>query len=131
MSVPHEVEELIAEAPVSAHVATSVDDRPHVAPVWYLYEDGVVSFVTGGRKLSNLRRNPRVAISIERAEPERVHWTVTLLGTARIVGDGDRIAAFDERAFEKYYEPVSGADDLVGEQRLVEVDVSSASVQVY
>lgn len=131
MSVPQEVEALIAEAPLSAHVATSLDDRPHVAPVWYRYDDGVVSFVTGGRKLANLRRNPRVAISIERAAPEQVHWTVTLLGTARIVGDGDRIAAFDERAFEKYYEPAEPSSDAPGEERLVEVDVGSATSQVY
>lgn len=131
MRVPAAVEELIHGASVSAHVATSVDDRPHVAPVWYVYDDGVVSFVTGGRKLENLRANPRVAVSIERADPDRVHWTVTLLGTARVVEDDDRIAAFDERAFEKYYEPSGDSDDLVGEQRLVEVDVASGASQVY
>lgn len=65
MAVPDEVESLITDATLSAHVATSVDDRPHVAPVWYLYDDGVVSFVTSGRKLRNLRQNPRVALSIE------------------------------------------------------------------
>ncbi|MFW5949222.1 MAG: pyridoxamine 5'-phosphate oxidase family protein [Halolamina sp.] len=59
MTVPDEVEELIADARLSVHVATSVDDRPHVAPVWYLYDDGVVSFVTSGRKLRNVRQNPR------------------------------------------------------------------------
>lgn len=131
MAVPPEVEELIEDAPLSAHVATSVDDRPHVAPVWYLYSDGVVSFVTGGRKLANLRENPRVAVSIEHADPERVHWSVTLLGTARVVGNGGRIAAFDERAFETYYEPDEPSADESGEQALVEVDVASASWQVY
>lgn len=131
MSVPAEIEELIEGAPLSAHVATSVDDRPHVAPVWYRYADGVVSFVTGGRKLENLRANPRVAISIERATPERVHWTVTLLGTARVVGDGERIAEFDRYAFETYYEPGGASDDVSGEQVLVDVDVASATARVY
>lgn len=127
MTVPAEVEEPIEDAPLSAHVATSGDDRPHVAPVWYLYGDGVVSFVTGGRKLANLGRNPRVAVSIESASPDAVDWSVTLLGTARIVGNGDRIAEFDGRAFETYYEPGGESDDLSGEQLLVEVDVGSAS----
>lgn len=131
MTVPAEVEELIEDAPVSAHVATSVDDRPHVAPVWYLYSDGVVSFVTGGRKLANIRANPRVALSIESASPVTVEWSVTLLGTARIVENGDRIAEFDERAFETYYEPEGESDDLPGEQVLVEVEVGSASWEVY
>ena len=41
MSVQPEAEALITDAPEMAHLATSSDDRPHVAPVWYLYDDGV------------------------------------------------------------------------------------------
>ena len=48
MTIPPDVESLIEDAPVSAHLATSVDDRPHVAPVWYGYRDGVFYFMTGG-----------------------------------------------------------------------------------
>jgi len=102
MTVPSEVEELIGGARLSAHVATSVDDRPHVAPVWYLYEDGVLSFVTSGRKLENVRRNPRVAVSIERADEGTVDWSVTLLGTATVLEEETRVAPVTERLFEKY-----------------------------
>jgi len=48
MSVPAQVEELIPSLRLSAHVATSVDGRPHVAPVWYVYDDGVLPFVAIG-----------------------------------------------------------------------------------
>jgi nitroimidazol reductase NimA-like FMN-containing flavoprotein (pyridoxamine 5'-phosphate oxidase superfamily) len=49
MSVPQDIENLIAGAPLSAHLATTADDRPHVAPVWYGYRDGVLSVITGGK----------------------------------------------------------------------------------
>lgn len=126
MSVPTEVEELISGARLSAHVATSVDDRPHVAPVWYLYDDGVLSFVTSGRKLANLRRNPRVAVSIERSEEGRVDWSVTLLGTATVVDAEGRVGPIAERIFEKY-----DSDDRYPFQPLVEVDVRTATASVY
>ena len=126
MSVPTAVEELIAGARVSAHVATSVDDRPHVAPVWYVYDDGVLSFVTNGRKLENLRRNPRVAVSIERAEEGSVEWSVTLLGTATVVEAEDRVGPVADRIFEKY-----DSDEDYPFQPLVEVDVRTATASVY
>jgi nitroimidazol reductase NimA-like FMN-containing flavoprotein (pyridoxamine 5'-phosphate oxidase superfamily) len=102
MSVSPEVESLIADAPVSAHVATAVDDRPHVAPVWYGYRDGVLYFLTGGRKLENLRANPRVALSIEDAHQGDVNWNVTLLGRASITEDPDRIDWASGWIFDRY-----------------------------
>ncbi|MFC6939703.1 pyridoxamine 5'-phosphate oxidase family protein [Salinirubellus sp. GCM10025818] len=126
MSVPAEVEDLISGARLSAHVATSVDDRPHVAPVWYLYDESVLSFVTSGRKLENVRRNPRVAVSIERVTEGSVDWSVTLLGTASVVEDRERVAPVAERIFEKY-----DSDGEYPFQPLVEVEVGSASAQVY
>ena len=127
MGVSHEVEELIDGARLSAHLATCAGGRPHVAPVWYLYEDGVVSFLTGGRKVENIRENPRVSLSIEDADPGKVHWSVTLFGTARIVEDRDRIDAFRERLYEKYYDP--GGES--GGQPLVSVSVGSDTHTVY
>jgi len=102
MSVSPDVESLIADAPVSAHVATAVDDRPHVAPVWYGYRDDVLYFLTGGRKLENLRRNPRVAISIEDADRGDVNWNVTLLGRATITEDPDRIDWASGWIYDRY-----------------------------
>jgi PPOX class probable F420-dependent enzyme len=129
MSVPEAVEELIAGARLSAHLATAVEDRPHVAPVWYLYEDDTVSFVTGGKKLRNLRSNPRVALSIEKATERRVDWTVTLLGTATVVEEPERVEPVRDRIYEKY-----GAADQAGDygfQPLVRVAVRTATHEVF
>jgi len=124
--VPDEAESLIADARLSVHVATSVDDRPHVAPVWYLYDDGVVSFVTSGRKLRNLRENRRVALSIEKYDENGVAWTVTMQGTATVSDDPERVEPVQRRIDEKYDNETD-----YGFQPLVEVEIASASHTVY
>ena len=146
MSVPEAVEELVRDAPLSAFLATSVDDRPHVAPVWYDYRDGVVSILTGGRKLENLRRNPRVAVAIEDAHGPDVSWRVVLFGTATIVDDPATRAEVDERIAAKYrdLDPDRDSDrDRDGDRGsdartdggdpggLVQIRVGSASVERY
>ena len=103
MSIPDRVAEHIAGAPLSAHLATSVDDRPHVAPVWYVYDDGSLWVATGGKKLENVRRNPRVAVSIESADRTgNVDWNATLLATARVVEDAERESWVLDRLGETY-----------------------------
>lgn len=149
MTVPDAVETRVTGAPLSAHLATSVDDRPHVAPVRYVYDEGSLWLFTGWRKLRNLRANPRVAVSIERADPDgNVDWNATLLGTARVVDDDDRAAAVEAELAETYdydageegeeNDGTGGTtdgggegDDDDGAGALVEVVVASASVSVY
>jgi len=110
-----------------AHVATAVDDRPHVAPVFYHYEDGSIYLVTGGQKLRNLRQNPRAAVSLyERAgeHPEDVRQVV-LLGTVTLIDDDwDRIKAYGDRIRTEYYgEP---SDEWpTRESTLVRIDIGS------
>lgn len=108
MTVPTPVEDLIRGAPLSAHLATSVDDRPHVAPVWYGYRDGTLYCTTGGKKLANVRRNPRVAVAIERAVDGDVAWTVTMLGRATVSDDPERMAWAREWIYDAYE---GGSDD--------------------
>lgn len=111
-----------------AHLATTVDDRPHVAPVFYYYEDGSLYVVTGGKKLENARRNERVAVSLyERVgdHPEDV-LQATVLGTATVVDDPERVKAYGDRIRTKYYGSTSEAwpteDDT-----LLRIDVGSVA----
>lgn len=125
--VPPEAEALIADAKVMAHLATCNDGRPHVAPVWYVYRDGCVELVTSGRKLANVRANPKVALSLQKDVEGATQWTVTLLGTATVVEDDEQFRAANRRINEKY-----GADpDAHSENTLVRVEVGSASYQTY
>ena len=134
MSLPMspEIESLIADARLSAHLATSVDDRPHVAPVWFVYENGTVSVLTGGKKLRNVVRNPRVALSIEHYDEGGVEWSVQLLGTAREIEDSGRIEAIQERMDAKYEGPY-GTDggEVEQEWALIEITIGTATYDTY
>jgi PPOX class probable F420-dependent enzyme len=63
------------------------DGMPRVVPIWYIHEDGEIFFTPRGPAafLANLRRDPRVGLSIdEEALPYR---KVTVQGEARLVHD--------------------------------------------
>jgi nitroimidazol reductase NimA-like FMN-containing flavoprotein (pyridoxamine 5'-phosphate oxidase superfamily) len=124
--VPREVEELL-RSELAAYIATSREDRPHVAPVWYRYEDGTVEVMTTGRKLENLRANPRVSLAVQKADAGIPEWTVTLLGTAEVVEDEDANREANRRINRKYgVEP-----DAWEGNTLVRIDVGSASYRTY
>ena len=126
-TVPPEAERLLEGAPVMAHLGTCVEGRPHVAPVWYRYADGVVEIVTTGRKLANIRDNPRVALSIQHDDGGQTQWMVSLLGTATVVDDEADTAAARRRINEKY-----GAEpDAYAENTLVRIEVGSATYRTY
>jgi nitroimidazol reductase NimA-like FMN-containing flavoprotein (pyridoxamine 5'-phosphate oxidase superfamily) len=139
MALDTEIEKRIDGAALSAHLATSVDDRPHVAPVWYGYREGTLYVQTGGKKLENARRNSRVAVSIERADDDSVEWGVTMLGHATVVTDPDRIEAADEWMYDAYdgHETDGGADEEFDpgepgvDYALLEIEIGSATLQVY
>jgi nitroimidazol reductase NimA-like FMN-containing flavoprotein (pyridoxamine 5'-phosphate oxidase superfamily) len=126
-SMPDEAAALVSGAEVMAHLATSVDDRPHVAPVWYLYDDGVLELTTTGRKLANVRENPRVALSLQKDVEGDTQWTVTVLGTAEVIDDDEQFRAVNRRINEKY-----GVDpDEHDDNTLVRVEAGSASYRTY
>ncbi len=126
-SIPPEAEDLLTSAVLPAYLATSVEDRPHVAPVWYRYDEGTVEVMTTGQKLANLRRNPRVSLSVQHHDAGDPEWTVTLRGTATIIEDDDAHREANRTINRKY-----GADpDAWQENTLVRIDVGSASYRTY
>jgi nitroimidazol reductase NimA-like FMN-containing flavoprotein (pyridoxamine 5'-phosphate oxidase superfamily) len=76
--VPAELTGLLRSDPMTAHIATCRDGRPHVAPVWYLNDDGSVWLATSGRKLADIRTNPYVSLLIEKSERGSPERTATL-----------------------------------------------------
>jgi PPOX class probable F420-dependent enzyme len=126
-SVPSEVERLLTSEPLMAHFATSVDDRPHAAPVWYRYDDGVVAIVTTGRKLENVRKNPRVALSVQKDESGDPRWTATLRGTATVVEEPDAFRETNRRINAKY----GASEDAHSQNTLVRIDIGSTNYRTY
>jgi nitroimidazol reductase NimA-like FMN-containing flavoprotein (pyridoxamine 5'-phosphate oxidase superfamily) len=125
--VPDAVERRLTAAPRAAYLATSQDDRPHVAPLWYRYEAGTIELTTTGRKLENLRENPRVALAVQAAEAGIPRWTVTVRGTASVVEDAAEEARIRRAINEKYgVDPEEYAENVA-----VRVDVGSTSYTEY
>jgi nitroimidazol reductase NimA-like FMN-containing flavoprotein (pyridoxamine 5'-phosphate oxidase superfamily) len=126
-AVPEEVEAFLTGNPETGFLATSTDDRPHVAPLWFRYDDGVVELMTTGRKLANVRENPRVSLAVESGDPGNPDWAVTLLGTATVVEDETANREANRRINERY-----GTDpDDWAENTLVRIDVGSVSYKTY
>ena len=67
------------------------DDRPHLAPVWFVWHQGKLYISTDPKsvKANNLRQNPRISLALEdgthpvicegTAQPVPVPWSVDLL----------------------------------------------------
>ena len=72
--IPEEYQSLLTSKAL-AHIATLMPDgSPHVSPVWFDYdgEHICVNTAVGRQKERNMRRNPKVGISItDPDEPER------------------------------------------------------------
>lgn len=126
-SIDPEVERLLTSEPAIAHLATCRDGRPHIAPLWYVYDDGVVEVVTTGRKLDDIRENPFVSLSVERSTRGNPEWMVSLRGTATVVEDEDAFREANARINRKY----GVGDEAWDDNTLVRIDVGSASARTY
>jgi PPOX class probable F420-dependent enzyme len=109
-------EELLTQPGQLCRIATvTPTGAPHVTPIWFLYEDGTV-FVTPRAEsswLENLRREPRVAITID--EEPSPYRKITIEGTAEIrheVGSDDAWRDLYRRIAKKYTSP-EGAEAYI------------------
>lgn len=100
--VPDELEDLIEGKRLIASLATSVDGQPHVAPVWYRYDEGKLQISTSGKKVRNARENPKVAISIEENENGVPEGMVMFEGKAEIIEDEESVKRISKKIYEKY-----------------------------
>jgi PPOX class probable F420-dependent enzyme len=89
-----EQEAFLREANVAVLGTVDLRGRPHAAPVWYLYDDGVFRISTGdgSQKHRNIAANPNISLVIDqRALP---YYAVMVQGTAEIgpaFSDEDRL----------------------------------------
>ena len=87
--------------------STRPDGRPHAAPVWGVWVDGVLYFGTGreSRKYRNLSANPAVAVHCESGDD-----AVMLEGTVAEVSDKDLLKRV-HRAYAEKYPPYNPAEE--------------------
>jgi PPOX class probable F420-dependent enzyme len=84
--------DLLASDAVATVATINTDESPHLSLAWVGVEDGEVVFGTLGdqRKLRNLRRDPRIALTIqsERINEWGLREYLVLDGTARVTQGG-------------------------------------------
>ena len=107
------------DGPNLAFLAEVMEDgSPHVSPVWIEAENGYVTFNTavGRLKERNIRRDPRVAISI--ADRDDPYTKVDIRG--RVVGliEGDEADEQIDRLARKYTDHETYPWRRPGEQRV-------------
>ncbi|HWP32183.1 MAG TPA: PPOX class F420-dependent oxidoreductase [Solirubrobacterales bacterium] len=96
--IPVEAGHLLEEK-AFAHVATLMEDgSPQVSPVWIDREDDLVVFNTAAGRLKdqNLRRDPRVAISI--TDPENPYENLLIRGRVLEITERDADEHIDHLA---------------------------------
>jgi PPOX class probable F420-dependent enzyme len=93
MTLPQSARELIESGALAHLVTLNTDGSPHVTCIWVgLEQDEVISghLNVDQRKLRNIARDPRVALSIEGTEiqPPGLTQYLVIRGRARIVEGG-------------------------------------------
>lgn len=116
-----QLQEVLDGTPI-AHVATVLPDgAPHSVPVWIGTYDGrpVVMTGPGSQKARNLRRDPRIAVSL--TPPDEPFSPVVLRGKVVRWLDGDEGWSVVDALAEKYLHRPYGReqDRVVG---VIEVD---------
>ena len=84
-------------------VATSHDNIPHVKPVSYLYEDGVIFIATDydTRMYKNLLNNPNAAISID-IYKDKAHKAVCIQGKVTIIENGKEFSKLYKKFHDRF-----------------------------
>ena len=124
-----EIAAYLAEAHVAHLVTLRANGRPHVAPVWFLEDNGQAFVMADGNalKVRNIRRNPAVSLSI--ATDQRPLKYVVLTGEAQ-VAERD-FAQMVERICVRYDGPVRGveyAKELLADDRMALIEIQLTRV---
>ena len=93
MIIPRDIRELIATGPLAHLVTLNADGSPQVTGIWIGLdgEDIVSGHTADHRKLKNIRRDPRVAISLQYPDKHPqlgIQQFVVLYGEARVEEGG-------------------------------------------
>jgi PPOX class probable F420-dependent enzyme len=81
-----QIDLLLAQARI-ARLATVNGDRPHVAPVWFLWDGKSLYIETDAsfQKARNLRKNPRCSVAIDDTLGGLRFWGILLEGEAELI----------------------------------------------
>ncbi len=83
------------------------EGRPHLVAMWFAWLDGEIWFETKAKsqKVVNLRRDPRITVSLEDGWTYETLRGVAIDGTAEIVEDPDALWRVGVAVWERYTGP--------------------------
>ena len=86
---PEEVQQFLSSNTVLEVATIGADGWPHLAPMWYVMDNGNVVFrsFTKSQKIVNLQRNPKLSVLVETGDDYSQLQGVMIKGTARLVTD--------------------------------------------
>ncbi len=101
---PDEVQQFLTANTVLQVATIGADDWPHVAPMWYVMDDGNVVFrsFTKSQKIVNLTRNPNLTVLVESGDDYSQLQGVMIKGTARLVTDPEYVLSIYGGLAAKY-----------------------------
>jgi PPOX class probable F420-dependent enzyme len=108
---PDEIEAFLARSRTATMGTIGPSGMPHLVAMWYGLIDGKVYFETKGKsqKVQNLRRDPRIVVSVEAGDTYDQLRGVSIEGTAVLIEDttADEYWAAGISLFERYQGPYS------------------------
>ena len=114
-----EIQEFLSRPRTAQLVTLRASGTPHVAPVWFLWDDGraLVMADAGALKVRNIRRNPAVALCV--CTPDHPYSFVTLEGMASVTSDGlEDMARRTCVLYEGQQRGSEFAEELLADQRM-------------
>jgi PPOX class probable F420-dependent enzyme len=107
---PDQRDAVLRETRIAKLATLKADGSPTVVPVWFEWDgtEARVFTLDSSPKVRRIRRDPRVALSVEQPVGVREAW-VTLEGTAAVEAGGFALA---ERLAARYYEADRASEAL-------------------
>ena len=112
-------EAFLQQANIAVLSTVDAQRRPHAAPVWYLYDNGVFTISTGSgsQKHKNISANPNICLTIDKRDLP--YYAVMVHGRAEIgasLSDDDRLRLavryLGDRIGRAYVEHTQGENSI-------------------
>ena len=123
MRVAKNIAVLVERERVCRVATVGRDGVPHLVPVCHVWANGKLYFGSGdGRKVTNLRENPRVTVTVDLYTEDWSHLRgVMIQGRAALIERGARFKAARDRLYAKYPQYRSEAALSPSDSVIVEV----------
>jgi len=112
-------------------LATIQKKKPHLIPIWYLYEDGKLFFCTSrtSKKIKNIENNNKISACVDIGEWFYDLKYVTVEGKARILRQGDA-KDIAEKIMVKYLGSIDdpNAKEYLNDPNIIMVEITPTKI---